>query len=269
MSNIKDYVLNLDLHIGQTFRGKCPICFRKNTFTVSNDNGQLVWNCYANSCTVKGKHSVGLRIEDIRKLLINKEVVNDVPFVLPEWIVKDHEHIQAFRRSYSIHDTVELRFDVRDSRVVFTVMDKGKMVDAVGRLYKSTKTHATKWKRYGNSRRAYVCGSGHTAIVVEDCISATQAMEFEQCAGFAIMGTALLSEHIQQLQQYKQVIVALDPDALTKTVAYTRQLKSSGIDAYALKLYDDLKYRQPQDMQRVHSLIERFNGTCLTQESVR
>jgi 5S rRNA maturation endonuclease (ribonuclease M5) len=146
-------------------------------------------------------------------------------------------------------------------------MDKGKMVDAVGRLYKSTKTHATKWKRYGNSRRAYVCGAGHTAIVVEDCISATQALEFEQCAGFAIMGTALLSEHIQQLQQYKQVIVALDPDALTKTVAYTRQLKSSGIDAYALKLYDDLKYRQPQDMQRVRSLIEKLNGTCLTEES--
>jgi hypothetical protein len=202
-------------------------------------------------------------------MLSNKSTDRSVPFVLPEWIVKDHEHIQDFRKTYHIHNTVELRFDIRDSRVVFTVMDKGVMVDAVGRLYKSTKAHASKWKRYGDSRRAYVCGTGHTAIVVEDCISAAQALEFQSCTGFAIMGTALLREHIEQLQDYAQVIVALDPDAMTKTVAYTRQLKSSGIDAHALKLYDDLKYRQPQDMQRVHSLIERFNGTCLTQESVR
>jgi hypothetical protein len=267
MSNIKDYVLNLDLHIGQTFRGKCPICFRKNTFTVSNDNGQLVWNCYANSCTVKGKYSVGLRIEDIRKLLINKEVVNDVPFVLPEWIVKEHEHIQTFRRQNCIHESVELRFDVRDSRIVFTIMDKDKMVDACGRIFNSSSVHRTpKWKRYGNSRRAYTCGEGSTIILVEDCISATQALHFH-CTGFAIMGTALLREHIEQLQGYSRVLVALDPDAMAKTVAYTRELKSHGIDAYALKLYDDLKYRQPQDMQRVRSLIEKLNGTCLTEES--
>ena len=81
------------------------------------------------------------------------------------------------------------------------------------------------------------------------------------------MGTALLREHIEQLQGYSRVIVALDPDAMVKTVAHTRELKSHGIDAHALKLYDDLKYRQPQDMQRIRSLIESKDGTCLTKES--
>jgi hypothetical protein len=273
MINIKDYVSNLDLYIGQTYRSTCPVCSRKNTFTVTNDNGTLVWNCYANSCTLRGKLGVGLRVEDIRKLMHGSKDKEDVPFVLPEWIVKDHEHIQTFRRTYAIHDTVELRFDVRDSRIVFTIMDKGKMVDAVGRILKppttnrdsptTVRTQKSKWKRYGNSRRAYTCGESSTAILVEDCISATQALDF-QCTGFAIMGTALLREHIEQLQDYSRVIVALDPDAMVKTVAYTRELKSHGIDAYALKLYDDLKYRQPQDMQRVLSLIESKDGTCLT-----
>jgi hypothetical protein len=278
MINIKDYVSNLDLYIGQTYRSTCPVCSRKNTFTVTNDNGTLVWNCYANSCTLRGKLGVGLRVEDIRKLMHGSKDKEDIPFVLPEWIVKDHEHIQTFRRQNSIHDTVELRFDVRDSRIVFTVMDKGKMVDAVGRhyspegvgrIFNSSSVHRTpKWKRYGNSRRAYTCGEGSTIILVEDCISATQALHF-QCTGFAIMGTALLREHIEQLQDYSRVLVALDPDAMAKTVAYTRELKAHGIDAYALKLYDDLKYRQPQDMQRVRSLIESKDGTCLTEEPTR
>ena len=269
MINIKDYVSNLDLYIGQTYRSTCPVCSRKNTFTVTNDNGTLVWNCYANSCTLRGKLGVGLRVEDIRKLMHGSKDKEDAPFVLPEWIVKDHENIQTFRRQNSIHDTVELRFDVRDSRIVFTVMDKGKMVDAVGRIFNSSSVHRTpKWKRYGNSRRAYSCGEGSTIILVEDCISATQALHF-QCTGFAIMGTALLREHIEQLQDYSRVLVALDPDAMAKTVAYTRELKAHGIDAYALKLYDDLKYRQPQDMQRVRSLIESKDGTCLTKEPTR
>jgi hypothetical protein len=269
MFNIKDYVSNLDLYIGQTYRTTCPVCSRRNTFTVTNDNGTLIWNCYANSCTLRGKLGVGLRVEDIRRLMDKASAPSDeAPFVLPEWIVKDHEHIQTFRRQNSIHDTVELRFDVRDSRIVFTIMDKGKMVDAVGKIFNPpsnppTTNRAPKWKRYGNSRRAYVCGNSDTAIAVEDCISATQALDF-QCTGFAIMGTALLREHIEQLQGYSRVIVALDPDAMVKTVAYTRELKSHGIDAHALKLYDDLKYRQPQDMQRIRSLIESKDGTCLT-----
>lgn len=85
---------------------------------------------------IEGKLGVGLRIEDIRRLMDKANAPNDeVPFVLPEWIVKEHEHIQTFRRQNCIHESVELRFDVRDSRIVFTIMDKDKMVDACGRHY--------------------------------------------------------------------------------------------------------------------------------------
>jgi hypothetical protein len=97
MINIKDYVSNLDLYIGQTYRSTCPVCSRKNTFTVTNDNGTLVWNCYANSCTLRGKLGVGLRVEDIRKLMHGSKDKEDVPFVLPEWIV-----------NASMSETVEL-----------------------------------------------------------------------------------------------------------------------------------------------------------------
>lgn len=64
------------------------------------------------------------------------------------------------------------------------------------------------------------------------------------------MGTSLLPNHIKQLQEYDKILVALDPDAVKKTVEYTRQLRSSlpSIKIHAIKLEDDLKYRINSDV---------------------
>ena len=65
--NVLRYVEDLDLSDGQKFRGKCPECNRSNTFTATNNMGKLIWNCYANSCSLSGAKTILMSAEEIRK----------------------------------------------------------------------------------------------------------------------------------------------------------------------------------------------------------
>ena len=47
----------------------CPSCNTKNTFTVTNNMGSIVWNCYKASCSVSGGTRTTLTADDIRKSL--------------------------------------------------------------------------------------------------------------------------------------------------------------------------------------------------------
>lgn len=60
--------------------------------------------------------------------------------------------------------------------------------------------------------------------------------------------------------------MALDPDAAPKTIEYTRKLKANGIDAFALKLLDDIKYRRAEDIAYLNKLKREFNGTTNIKE---
>ena len=96
----------------------------------------------------------------------------------------------------------------------------------------------------------YSFGCGSIAIVVEDCISAG-VVGSDVYVGVAVLGTSLLDSHKKFLSQFSTTIIALDPDALPKTLAFVRELKTHVPDVRALRLTDDLKYRNPQDL---HSL---------------
>ena len=51
---------NIVLYIGESKRIDCPVCKGYKTFTVSNMNGNIVWNCYKASCGVSGGRRTGL-----------------------------------------------------------------------------------------------------------------------------------------------------------------------------------------------------------------
>ena len=46
MIDIKEYVEDLDLKLGYSKRMNCPNCNGYKTFTVTNNMGSLLWNCY-------------------------------------------------------------------------------------------------------------------------------------------------------------------------------------------------------------------------------
>jgi hypothetical protein len=234
-------ILNdIDVGIGETVRTNCPICKGYNTFTITNDMGKLMWNCYKASCDVKGNEKTRLSVEQI-----NKKKEQQKEFVMPEYIVphRNRGHVLDFLHRWAItYAQVDILYDVREDRVVFPVMNDGVFVDATGRALAGWRQ--PKWKRYGFSPFPYRYGSGDVAVVVEDCVSAVVAGNVNGFVGVALLGTTLLVQHKQILSQFSTVLVALDPDAITKAVKMTQDIPNSKL----LRLNNDLKYQRKDDI---------------------
>jgi len=154
-----------------------------------------------------------------------------------------------------------LMYDVKEDRVVFPNRHNGIMVDASGRTLGK---RLPKWKRYGNSSLPYTFGYGKTAVVVEDCVSAAivGATSRDGCSdsdgfvGVAVLGTSLSEGHRQYLSQFSTAIIALDPDALPKTLQIAKELRGYVHTVKVLRLDDDLKYRNPTDFENLQHLGE-------------
>ena len=286
--NIKQYVKDLDLVEGQKHRGKCPECGRHNTFTATNNLGKLLWNCYANSCRLSGIMTINMSVEEIKnkmeehhKLKIQAGTTYNpydlniakekVAFKLPDYVVKSKDHealLFKFGEDYGIdEESLGLLYDVKEDRIVFPMYDNNQLVDAIGRAVESSIT--PKWLRYGEYANGFIRGNCLIAVVVEDCISAA-VVETLGLTGIAILGTSLTPSHIETLRHYRKVIVALDPDAAAKTIEYTKLLKGNDVNAFALKLLDDIKYRRKEDIQYLLKLKGEFlDGTPIINKPVK
>ena len=242
-----DYVNNLNVPIGETRRMNCPNCNGYKTFTVTNNMGALLWNCYKVSCNVSGKKRVRLSIDDIQDTLNKKSINIENEFELPEYIVKSNNQniLNWFKQVGVDHNIVDFFHDVKENRVVFTIQENGRIVGAIGR---SLEKRLPKWKKYGKSGLPFTFGTGNVAVVVEDCISAVAVGEIDGFVGLAVLGTSLSVVHKEYLSQFSTAIVALDPDALPKTMQFSKELRPFVDTVKVLKLTDDLKMRNETDI---------------------
>lgn len=245
MNNIYNIVNDMNINNGVTKRTNCPNCGGYNTFTVTNNMGSLVWNCYKASCNVKGGTRVHLSVEDIRSTFGGVKEFAEESFKLPDYI------IPYTGESYYGIDNKNLMYDVKEDRVVFVVRHNDEIVDATGR---SLKNKLPKWKRYGKSTLPYTFGRGKVAVVVEDCVSAT-IIGNDVLVGVAVLGTSLSDSHKNYLAQFSTAIIALDPDALPKTLSFAKELRGYVNNIKVVKLKDDLKYKNEEDMDRLRCLI--------------
>jgi len=251
-------ILN-DIHImnGESKRMNCPSCKGYKTFTISNNMGNIIWNCYKVSCNLRGGKRVGIDAADIKNIMNNKTTEEKVldNFVIPEYVVShdNRSSVVNWTSQWNIDlNNVEVLYDVKEERVVFPVRHNGKVVDATGRALGK---RLPKWKRYGSSGVPYSYGSGNVAVVVEDCVSAVAAGSVNKFVGVALLGTNLTAEHKQYLAQFSTAIIALDPDAMSKTLDYAKQMKLFVDNVRVLKLSDDLKYRNQSDIERMKELV--------------
>ena len=261
--NIKEYISDMSLGNGETKRTNCPVCGGVKTFTATNNMGQLMWNCYKAGCSVSGGTRVHLSSDDIRKSLGTVAAETEaVTFEKPEWIVRDVDAVTEFCVDWDIDPiSLGLLYDVREHRVVFPVVHNNIMVDATGRALGKK---LPKWKRYGKNPLPYVYGCGKTGVVVEDCVSAaivgatgsSGCSESGVYVGVAVLGTSLSEAHKQYLSHLKTVIIALDPDALPKTLQFAKELRGYVENVKVLRLTDDLKYRNPTDINNLLALGE-------------
>lgn len=262
MIRLKDFIESLDIHVGQTHRGDCPVCNGRNTFTATNDMGSVLYNCYKNSCRLSGSYQVNVDSQIIRSLLADRNSPESYSeqdlctFDLPPYIVPYKEVTSPidpmFLRKYDINPE-DVMYDIRQDRLVFPVYtEQSRLVDAVGR---SLTKRQPKWLRYASSPVPYVRGRcNDVAVVVEDAISAYVVGEHfgDHCCGVALLGTQLTAFHKKYIKTwFDNVIVALDPDARDKTVRMARELKGM-----ALNLKDDLKYGRLEDFDNLEELID-------------
>ena len=137
--------------------------------------------------------------------------------------------------------------------MVFPIVHDGKVVDATGR---SLGKRLPKWKRYGKSGLPYTSGCGKVAVVVEDCLSAA-VVGYGTFVGVALLGTSLQETHKGYLSQFSTAVMALDPDALPKTLQYAKELRGHVRNVKVLRLNYDIKYRNPVDVQKMHLLQDK------------
>jgi hypothetical protein len=248
------YIEDLDLGEGDTVRGDCPDCGGKNTFTANKSGGAVLYNCYKLGCKISGVHTVGMTAADIQARM--QEIEQDKPkpkveaMVLPEYVVPSGSGLDAFRDKWDLWDQ-GLMYDLKDRRAVFPIFNNGVMLDAVGRALQGAEP---KWLRYTGKANYFLAGTGDTVVVVEDVISAITVAKLG-FTGMAILGTSLSVAHMEQLGNYSQVIVALDPDAAHKTLRFRQEIEAwTGVGTIALRLDDDIKYRVESDIQTLVTL---------------
>ena len=249
------YIEDLDLSEGDTVRGDCPDCGGKNTFTANKSGGAVLYNCYKLGCKISGVHTVGMTAADIQARM--QEVEQDKPkpkveiMELPEYVVRSGSGLDAFRDKWDLWDQ-GLMYDLKDRRAVFPIFIDNVLIDAVGRALAGAEP---KWLRYTGKANYFIGGTGKTVVVVEDVISAITVAKLG-FTGMAILGTSLSVAHMEQLGNYSQVIVALDPDAAHKTLRFRQEIEAwTGATTIALRLDDDIKYRVESDIEQLKEFL--------------
>ena len=269
-TSIKQFVIDLGLKESDRYRGDCPECRGKNTFTATNILGDIKYNCFKLGCTVGGIHGTDMTAAEIHRRLEEQQLQRAYTNIkkekdtmeIPEYVVTpkaSHTKYQRYikRWGIAIGDTM---YDVKDERVVFPIKHDGRIVDAVGRAV-GKKQHP-KWYRYTGEADYYTIGEAKTLLIVEDVVSAIVAFqEIPYVTAMAILGTSLSPKHMEKIGEYDKVIIALDPDAIGKTVEYRREIELwTGNKTVAMNLIDDIKYREYEDMDKLKELVNEVSS---------
>jgi hypothetical protein len=251
--DIRNFVDDLDVANDATVRRNCPVCDGYKTFTVTNKNGMVVWNCYKAGCSIHGGTRRHLSVEDIKNTMGAQRAPKS-EWKRPEYIVRGFRHvdIEEFLGRWGLQGMdPKLLYDVKEHRIVFPIFNGGTLIDGAGR---SLRGRLPKWKRYGESGLPYTYGSATTAVIVEDAVSAAVIGLRGTVTGVALLGTSLQDTHKNPLVKYKKLIVALDPDAAPKTLSIAQELRGIHSKVNVLRLQDDLKYNNPRDINNLENL---------------
>jgi len=269
-TSIRQFVTDLGLKEGDRHRGDCPECRGRNTFTATNVLGDIKYNCFKLGCTVGGIHGTDMTAAEIHRRLEEQQLQRAYTNIkkekdtmeIPEYVVTpkaSHTKYQRYIKRWGIA-IGHTMYDVKDERVVFPIKQDGRIIDAVGRAV--GKKQQPKWYRYTGEADYYTIGEAKTLLIVEDVVSAIVAFqEIPYVTAMAILGTSLSPKHMEKIGEYDKVIIALDPDAIGKTVEYRREIELwTGNKTVAMNLIDDIKYREYEDMDKLKELVNEVSS---------
>tara|TARA_E500000318_G_scaffold45990_2_gene43427 strand:+ start:7876 stop:8475 length:600 start_codon:yes stop_codon:yes gene_type:complete len=191
----------------------------------------------------------------INKIFNAEPVTQDDKFNIPEHFktVYSNERAMKYLQKNNCWESytwrrADIKYDVRQDRVVFMIKDYDNIRGAVGRSL--SKDVQPKWFMYGNKNVPFKCGEYDDAVLVEDCASACAVSNV--LTGVALMGTSYNEMFDKYLKQYKTIYVALDRDATTKAFDIANKLRYRGFDNVQVKiLEDDLKYYNTDEIRSI------------------
>ena len=271
-TNIRQFVNDLGLtEGGRPYRGDCPECRGRNTFTATKELGDIKYNCFKLGCTVGGIYGTDMTAAEIHRYREQQQQQRAYTNIkkeketmeIPEYVVTpkaSHTKHQRYIRRWGIA-LGDVMYDVKDERVVFPIKHDGRIVDAVGRAV--GKKQNPKWYRYTGEADYYKVGTGSTLLIVEDVVSAVIAVqEMPYITAMAILGTSMNPKHFEKIGEYDKVIIALDPDAIGKTVEYRREIELwTGRKTTAMNLQDDIKYKMEEDIEKLKELCNEISNS--------
>lgn len=257
--DIMTYIESLDIPEGSTYRGTCPTCRSRGTFTVARINRKLVYNCYRNSCPTRGAQHRDASINSV-KTYLNTHTVSGVEEVkLPPHIVQGVQ-TEAGRRflqrtgAYPAYRDGLFRVytDIIEQRLVIPLHDiDGTLVNLGGRSLVGAQP---KFKVYyrKNPIPPFIVGSGYRVVIVEDFASAACVAQLPFTVGFALLGTNFeVDKHIAHLKALNpvEIMVALDRDATKKAVALQKLLTFFFDCAKVIPLTKDIKDMTEEELK--------------------
>ena len=234
--NLNDYLINLNLYIGETARDECPKCKKDNTFTATNMGSYILYNCYHADCSLSGKIQEGVNKSSFKtsKAPVVKEEFNVNNFIYGHGryffvdIDRNERAVKYLKSTNSFDAYLEKRatvvYDLKQDRVTFLIFKDQQVVDAAGRKLGK---YGPKWYRYGSTKLPFIVQGKQnpkTAVIVEDCASACAV----SClySGVALLGTHLTDQSLECIKEFDSAIICLDKDASVTSIKVAQQIKS-------------------------------------------
>lgn len=241
-------IQTLNVEKGGSYRGDCLFCLNRNTLSVRNENGNLVWNCFHSSCEAKGMSNNSVTVDDLETFMESKALVapsGPTEFNIPKEFVTIYGNNKArdYISQYQLEDTeARLMYDVKQDRIVFLIEENGEVVGAVGRAL--AEDIVPKWYKYNSCHLPFVAGTNkYIGVVVEDCVSACK-VALANLTGIAIMGTSLKEEYVSPIASIiERCFVCLDKDATEKS----------------FKIKDTLSYHVPTYVEMIDKDLKNYS----------
>lgn len=252
----------------QTYRGNCPFCGGRNTFTVTKKQGSIIWNCYRASCPVSGTREGLASVEAVKSRLekavesglgleVKTAPIRPIPHPLTsvsshwnivEWL-KDRNSYIPYIRGFGI------KYSPTEDRIMFPVYDPTNRNNTAPLGYSGRAIDIRvnpKWLKYGDCEHLFTCGRGDIGVVVEDAPSACAVSNIPDHVGISLLGTSLTDVHKAELLQMglNHIFVCLDPDASKKGLDMAWSL-SGLIDTKFKLIPNDLKYFSSKEIHNI------------------
>jgi hypothetical protein len=215
----------------------CPVCGVAGSFGIKRAPEGILYNCFRVKCGIQGfvpmtggfTYSGDANHKKEQKMNPYRGELYELPKTIKQWIYA------KYGISENVVDRQGWRYDAAKHRLVMSgysyfgyefvqVAKKLPQSDYTGPKAVNYFNHADPIKlAYPRPHQDYV--ESDTLVLVEDLISAVKVGTFMNCA--ALLGTGLNNQQVAFLAaHYRQIIMMLDPDALNKSLYYSKQYGS-------------------------------------------